>query len=416
MKCLYSVDWLEVFCIEDSQVCNEEYFRRQGFNVIKQPYGTRLFSEILDLCTPDGDLLYHICRKPYSKKSCGGVMDDNAVTVKVGNRLLYKQGCVQDFIAFLELNGYKFKNLSRVDLCCDLQYFACGLAAWHLPKKYFDRSLLKVNQPEFNAHGTDRDGAVFHSVMWGSKSSAVHSRMYDKTKEMRDVKEKPYIRDAWENVGFDPDHHVWRVEFEIRQRTMTNKKTGEIKDLSLRELCTYQGIMEAFSRYAGHYFQWKKNTGVKKQNCPDIKLFEIPADAVDYHPLRLTAAADCTRGKKILIGYLDEISHDYQLDKEDLEHISHVMSMMLSKYRLVDYYVSKYLSETKLDIDLQNARADERKEMEELPLPSLRDLNKIYRDYDRKNQPQCLQRENPRPAGQAELHAYPFVESKIRRK
>lgn len=412
MKCLYSIDWLEVFCIEENQICDEEYFRRQGFRVIKQEYGTRLFSEILDLVTDAGDVLYHICRKPYSRKSRGGVMDDHACTIKVGNRLLYKQNPVQDFIMFLELNGYKFKNLSRVDLCCDLQYFKCGLAAWHLPKKYFDKSFLKVNQPEFNVHGTDRDGAVFHSIMWGSKSSAVHSRMYDKTKELRDVKDKPYIRDAWEQVGFDPAHHVWRVEFEIRQRTLANKKTGEIKDLSLRELCTYQGIVNSFSRYADHYFQWKKNTGVQKKNCPLIDLFDIPADAVDYHPVRLTAAADCTRGKKILVGYLDKISHDWKLSQEDLKYISGVMSMILSKYRLVDYYASKFLAESKLEIDLQNARADERKEMEEPPLPSLAIMRKMYEPYQ-KHTAMPEKEKTPAPQGRRNNTQYPFYESKI---
>ena len=93
----------------------------------------------------------------------------------------------------------------------------------------------KINQANISAHGLDQwDGREWNSISWGAKKSMVTTRFYNKTMELKQVHDKPYIRQAWYLCGLVDDWNtlekkrrdgttykpqIWRVEFAIKSST-----------------------------------------------------------------------------------------------------------------------------------------------------------------------------------------------------
>ena len=52
--------------------------------------------------------------------------------------------------------------------------------------------------------------------------------LYNKSQEMADVKEKPYIRERWNQAGLRSDCSVWRLEFSLKSDffSMIDKDSG----------------------------------------------------------------------------------------------------------------------------------------------------------------------------------------------
>jgi hypothetical protein len=173
-------------------------------------------------------------------------------------------------------------------------------------RRYFKHRYAKINQGRISSHGEDTwSGQEWNSLAWGSKSSAVSTKMYNKTLELYDVKldrfAKPYIREAWFRCGFIDDIqrvtkdgqrvYVWRVEFSLRSAVknwIPIELDGEThKYQSLKNTIeVYDGrdkILVMFASLARHYFRFKKFLPDKrKDRCPDKILFDFSLENVLY--------------------------------------------------------------------------------------------------------------------------------------
>lgn len=327
-------DWLEVYCLEPSldKPLNADYFEDTGVLVQRRGYGTRVFAEMFTVCNDHGVPIVEVRRAPLSL-TCknGGLFDPTSCHLRLTNVACYCTSPVDLLREFMLRHGYIFCKVFRVDICNDFYRFDRG----DDPGKFIDRYLhgrySKVNQTNISAHGVDTwSGRTWNSLSWGSPSSMVSTKMYCKTLELRQVHDKPYIREAWRAQGlvddastlevhkadgtvFVPD--IWRVEFSIRASTAkwivvgSGKRRAESSFYpnTLEMFDTADRLEVLFASLCHAYFRFKVfENGVRKDRCEDKVLFVFDNTSLRLRPDRLSAHVSASSFLQRLIRYLGE--------------------------------------------------------------------------------------------------------------
>ena len=173
-------------------------------------------------------------------------------------------------------------------------------------RRYFKHRYAKINQGRITGHGEDTwSGQEWNSISWGSKSSPVYTKMYDKTLELYQPKtntyKKPYIRESWLYCGLIDDidrctlngeqQRVWRVEFSLTSAVKNwvpielDGKQHNYQSLhnTLDVYSSRDRILVMFASLARHYFRFKYyEDGKRKDRCKDKKLFVFKDIEVTY--------------------------------------------------------------------------------------------------------------------------------------
>lgn len=301
-----NLDWLEVHAREPiAQPRDADYYRAQGLIVHEREYGTRVYREMFVIDGSDGEALLEVRRNPASQ-GLYGIHAPNECHLRLVNRTCYFDNAAELFDRFLQSNGYTDVRISRVDICLDFVMFDKGDDPQAFVRRYFRHKYAKINQGRISGHGDDNwTGQEWNSLSWGSKSSAVGTKMYNKTMELYDVKtdsyRKPYIRQAWALCGLIDDMqrvtkdgdkvNVWRVEFSLRSAVknwIPIELNGDAKNYqSLRNTlkCYYDRprMLVMFASLANHYFHFKKyKQGQRKDRCKDKILFDFSGQQITY--------------------------------------------------------------------------------------------------------------------------------------
>lgn len=283
-RCI-NIDWLEVYCLEDTigYPHNAAFFEARGWEVRQREYGTPMYQEMFTLFDHWGEPYCEIRRGPKSTKAMGqGLFEPNACHVRLVNRACYVDGAALLFAKFLDENGFHFQRLSRVDIAYDFVRFDYGDDPQRFIQRYLAGRYAKINQARISAHGVDEwQGRTWNSLSWGAKSSMVKTRIYNKTLELREVKDKPYIRQAWQASGLVDDWVtltktdskgntttpvIWRLEFEIKSSTrnwfVVEDYQGDRKRILSyhNTLSVYKdrdSIFNVFLSLTKHYFHFK---------------------------------------------------------------------------------------------------------------------------------------------------------------
>lgn len=302
--------------------------------------------------------------------------------MKLSNRELYQPDFSGILINFLSLYGLKYKSISRLDLCYDCNDFAGGMSPRRLINSFLSGKFLKNGQPSYSLQGdtmTDKRDQLTDAILsairtapidnpvemkrvvqsvvneritrtddsrctlrgnsksvrdinyisFGSRSSSVCSYMYNKTKELRDVKEKPYIRQLWKLNGIDDTRDVWRVEISIKSdaKTLLKTETGELFTLSPDILKLQTDVESLFYVYAAKYFDFKMNNLAKnKTRMASVPIFEhMPT--ITVRPIRLTIRQDSGRADRIFLKKLVNIECE----------IPHPTDAFIDALRVVQY-------------------------------------------------------------------------------
>lgn len=233
VRCI-NIDWLEVYCLEsnDRYPCNAEYFRRQGYLVKEREYGTRVYKEMFEIVDEMNNPLIEIRRNPASGESDFHGLLPQSTHIRLPNWMLYQGNPVEYLREFLLKNDYIFKRIYRIDIAYDFEKFDSGDQPARFARRYLQGRYRKINQCELSVHGRDRwSDITYNSLSWGSKSSMVTTKLYNKTLELRQAKnDKPWIKTAWVLHGlidnpcsmtkknklgelYTPE--IWRVEFSM---------------------------------------------------------------------------------------------------------------------------------------------------------------------------------------------------------
>lgn len=324
IRCI-NLDWLEIFAEEPIDEPHDAiYFRNKGYKVKERAYGTPQYRQMFTLIADDVEL-FEIRRDPYSLKNEGGIFKPNACHIRLCNRTCYEESPIDHLRAFMVAHDYTYKSISRIDIALDFNKFDNGEAPANFINRYMRGKVAKVNQCRVSAHGTDEwSRRVFNSLKWGSPSSPVTTKLYNKTLELKQGEDKPYIRQAWEDAGLDQTKDVWRVEFSLsaQMQTLQSLKNGEMFKKSIVHYDSRDRLLKQFFILYHKYFDFRllkvnrKDNGklvyVRKYLCPRIVLFSYDND-LPFKPCRnVTKRKRPDRVYKMLINRLVDV-----VDKKD---------------------------------------------------------------------------------------------------
>lgn len=240
-------------------------------------------------------------------------IDPRSVSVKVSNRLLYKEDWSWYLHDILEALHIMIKNVTRVDLCLDFQRFAYqDLTPQEFIHRYVqdqtiakEETYVREGSNEYCIYGKKRmvakDGSKevndstevsvlsdFEYIRFGSRNSGVCTYLYNKSKELRDKKSKPWIRSRWEEAGLDEaTGDIFRLEFSISAKGMCLKKADRKKGMkspqakTFRRLCrddveSQRQVEELFMGYLDKYFSFRKVGKQKyRKDMKRVQLFDF---------------------------------------------------------------------------------------------------------------------------------------------
>lgn len=300
-----NLDWLEVYCLES---CKDyphdvEFFMRRGVEVVARPYGTRVYAEMFTIYDDAHEPAIEVRRNPISAKRDGSpsVLNPMACHIRLVNRSCYRQDAVDFLRSFLFKYEFEFQRISRVDICLDFERFDKGDEPAAFMRRYMSGRYSKINQATIHAHGKDTwEQRVWNSVSWGAPKSMVSTKFYCKSLELKESRDKPYIRQAWalahlvddfqtltkrkaDGTIYKPD--IWRVEFSIRSSVKGWVVTEDYhshkkKLISMRNtLSCYQTkpqMLDIFASLSHRYFYFVKyQNGVRKDRCEQKILFDF---------------------------------------------------------------------------------------------------------------------------------------------
>lgn len=317
-----NLDWLEVFCMEPDphQPYNSAFFREQGLMVQEREYGTRIYHEMFTILDNEGLPLLEVRRHPKNP-----LMPDVACHLRLHNRTCYLEHAAAFLQQFIDNYHYTFCRISRVDICLDFVRFDDNTRPRVFMQRYMRGKFSKLNQANIHSHGSDAwTGRVWNSVSWGSPSSMVGTKFYNKTLELYDPKtdsySKPYIRYAWLQAGLIDDmdrctlnnekQEIWRVEFSIRssvQKWFVIELNGEAKNYqsihnTLDCYDSREKLLTMFASLSCHYFHFKRYImGKRKDLCPDRVLFNWKATQVTYSIDRTSMPSTRTPSPQLLM-------------------------------------------------------------------------------------------------------------------
>lgn len=315
-----NLDWLEVAVLEPkAEPHDAEYFRSCGWVVIEREYGTRVWGAMFTLEGNDHLPFIEIRRDPKSE-----IIACNVAHLRFVNRVCYFPNAAQLMHDFIVQYGYEFQRIARVDICLDFERFDYGDLPKDFMRRFMEGKYSKINQANISAHGSDEwAGRVWNSLSWGSPSSDIGTKFYNKTLELYDPVTKhygkPYIRQAWYQCGliddatnvlrykpngeaYTPD--IWRVEFSIRSsvknwfmiRLNGNERQKQSIRNSLDMYDTPEKLLVLFASLADHYFHFKHlikryrfyeeghsdGYALRKDRCPDKLLFRWKSQTYFY--------------------------------------------------------------------------------------------------------------------------------------
>lgn len=307
----YAIDWLQLTCIVpqglqpawDSAVSPQNdavgnhrlYVLREGAYYIR---GYEFQREVWW----NGFLVAHIACTPRNEHI---PLDYGAI--KMENACLYVADWYFIMTDILATLRWQPKHISRLDLCADFNYFIGGLLPSTFLRKYVCKngaSYIRIGSNKFCLYGVkDMRSTSFDSIRWGSRQNGVSVYMYNKTKELVEVKNKPHIRALWKQCQLSSKLDVWRVEISITSQGLGLKNITDnmFHTLFVDDLQTSQAIQQYFKVYAAKYFRFLRTdkSAKRKRDLKEVPLLNVECDC-PLRPQELNTSNDTGRMELII--------------------------------------------------------------------------------------------------------------------
>lgn len=330
IRSIINIDWLQLNCRSD----NYGYFKNQRFELKETEIRTRNFM-IVDEFFVDNRKTATIARKPSST-----ALDANLILIKFDNWLLYQKNLKEIIIEYLNILQLRPINITRFDIALDFQTFNNGLYPETLIKGFMNAKYLKIGKGKGSLHFNHNYNFTSEYIRFGSNQSNICYYLYNKTKELNDVKKKPYIEDCWHENDFDMNKNTWRLEFSIKTGNVDifNCETGEVeqikdsetKILNLNLILNFDFIQSLFYVLIKKYFTFYRNTVGKKSRMPVIDLFG--KFKIDKNLQYVTKKIENGRSDKIFLNKINSLN-------DELRFIANDNELVEAQKKLIKHFV-----------------------------------------------------------------------------
>lgn len=321
-KYCISIDWLQV-CgyARNLELLDTPPSELCGYAIEVVPNGTRTFTKMINVCRVfNSDLIPLATIQCFPRSSA---LKKELCIVKMANRTLYSQETFHLLTDILSAFRIVYKGITRIDFCYDCNRFKGGLLPERFLRRYLStpfespKYIYRKNTKKFSVHiSRNKSGSQrVEYVKWGSDSSNKCCYIYDKTLELNEVKDKPWIRETWEKNGLisNDETHVWRCEISIKSDGMDliNLDTGQLFKLNPEYLYSQGDMEKLFYFYAAQMFCFsRRNRHKRVRDFDRVELFEA-APVITCKPIQTSRKADTGRTDLICARRLEALSRTY---------------------------------------------------------------------------------------------------------
>lgn len=338
-----SVDWLQTFNhaapLEAKNYVDGSYV----FSVRKESHETALFKDVFTI-KHNSVVVATVLQNPRST-----AINPLATMVKLSNRILYSQKYIEYLYAINRAMNIHYKGITRLDLCYDCNALHEGRDVGEFIRQYVcnepleEGHIIRRGSSAFTVHGSRNHTSIANmtSIRWGSPKNSVTAYCYNKTLELLEVKDKPWIREMWKRNGLESltddelleklnpkdkrkktddgemtqylKKSVWRFEISIKAdgKDIVDMATGQLFRLSPKYLEHATRIRNLFYIYAAKVFDFRINTGQKRlRDYPKLQIFEnVPQ--ITAKPVHVNRFHDTGRTEKICRNMLIKLTETY---------------------------------------------------------------------------------------------------------
>lgn len=342
-RCVYSVDWMQLFCSNGGTLTpswevatspmQDEWGNHRTYRLATSTQFIKGYEWQRKVIYRNYDVAY-IASIPRDER-----VRKDACAIKLANAVLYVSDWYFILHDILFTLGWNALNITRCDLCCDLCYFVGGLLPETFIRNYMSKTkstYLRIGSNKWACYGKkDMYRNTFESIRWGSRQSGVSVYLYNKTKELREVKDKPYIRRRWEEAQLPTTLDVWRVEVSISSQSLGLKSiyNSTIHTLFTDDLRTPELVARMFQNFAAKYFRFVKvvRGARRKRDLPEVQLLNFDVER-DYKPISLQESHDTGRMERIVSNkltniYNDLIDRDFVNKEEELQLLQRTITI-----------------------------------------------------------------------------------------
>jgi hypothetical protein len=327
---LISIDWLQLHLEGNINWLPSD-------KIIRLPYQTRQFKYI-DEYYIDKRRFCTITHTPLSS-----ILSDKMVLLKVDNEFLYEKGYLTHLHTLIAKLNLKIIGLSRIDICADFNTFYNNLEPMNLIRRFFTCKYRKIDMCKFKAMGEQKRHIEFDYLRYGTNNSVCCSYLYNKSKEMNEVKMKSYIFDSWQCSGLDIKKDVWRLEFSLKGNTikLNDLKTGELIPITLEFISNKDNLKDMYYALQDKYFKFRYDTG--KSNVSREKIIQLlPPSPLRYQRYIFREAGDGTKSDKIFIKKLENLNNELRaMGSEYQANVYDILTHFTYEKGLTDFYNRK---------------------------------------------------------------------------
>lgn len=227
---VYSIDWLTINLKlndpADVRVIIEDTY------CIKRERGTNVFQNVVDYYNTRDEIVFTIVSNPYSS-----IIKPDFAQLQIKNKWLYVGNLEKLIYKILFHSNFEYQGISRIDICADLYNFEswdeknkCYLEPQEFIQLFAKGNIKKNNPSKFTLWGKTEDyNNVYHCLNIGDGQSVFSWKIYNKSKELREVEDKSYVRQKWERdlLNFDKSKDVWRFELSLKDINKIQLKNGD---------------------------------------------------------------------------------------------------------------------------------------------------------------------------------------------
>jgi len=326
-----NIDWLTLYV----DTSNLDYGRL--FDIKHLDYGTRQYRKITEFSI-QGERICTLCHEPAST-----ILKENTGLLKFDNQVFYKHNYRNFLTNTCEMLGLKIINISRFDLALDFELFDNGMSAQTLISQFLANEVWKIGTQKYRCIGHQNDQHHHDYLRFGSNSSDCCVYLYNKSLEMREVKQKNYILAWWKNAKMGKDRDVWRLEVSVKGNNIKTLgyKNDNQRNFEIKDLLDFNNRHEIFYQFITKYFDFRINDGqARKDRMKRLNLFKYTPE---YYEILIGEKHNTTgRSDKIFIKKCEEVFNELRQNKSISQK---ECRKMLEKYiqlcGLTDWYANK---------------------------------------------------------------------------
>ena len=311
-KYLFNIDWLQLNCRHVSGFSENMEVKGNRFKLKTMDRGTSLFKLWQELYF-NGKREITILRHPHKSS----VLPKEMIYVKIDNSLFYRPHLKETIATTLGAIGLKLHNISRIDFSVDFQTFNMGLNPEKFICKLVMQEYLKFGDSLGNCVFRNKHrGLEFQYLAFGSKSSFVRAYLYNKSKELKQLFHKDYIRQWWLQNGMDETNgDVWRLEMSLKngKACVANLETGEgelLNNWNVLNPELYTGVMYALiNKY--WRFCHEDISETNKSRLRKVSLFPMIKDVANFS--RYITDLDQSKSDIIFVRKIEKLNDELRI-------------------------------------------------------------------------------------------------------